>query len=327
MSKELTYTFCVPENKCGFRLDKFLTSACQEFSRTRIKALITGGHVISEGNIELSPAMKVKAGDYYTVILPQVLAAIPQPENIPLDIMFEDDHIIVLNKQSGLVVHPGAGNYNGTLVNALLNYCGATLSGIGGVARPGIVHRLDKDTSGIMVVAKTDQAHRHLSEQFSDHSIKRAYLALVWGVPKEKEGSLQTYIGRSPSDRKKMKSLSKGGKKAITIYRIEESFGSIASLLKCTLFTGRTHQIRVHMSEIGHSIINDPIYGKVKLQHIKNINKLVSEDTYPLKFQALQAFFLGFKHPYTNDLVQFEVDIRQDMDQFCKALRLVNDKL
>lgn len=299
----------------GIRLDKFLTSAFSDLSRNQIIHLINEGAVTrTEENIPFcQPDYKIKEGEYYTLTPPEAISPIPEPENITLDILYEDDDLLVVNKPAGLVVHPGAGNQTGTLVNALLAHCKNSLSGIGGVKRPGIVHRIDKDTSGILVVAKNDFTHNRLSEQFSHHSIERIYDAFVWGYVRNLTGVVCGNIGRSPTNRKKMAIVKTGGKHATTHYeRINVFAGGLASHIKCILETGRTHQIRVHMASLKHSLIGDQLYG------IPNQNAPEEIKYFPR--QALHAGFLGFVHPRTLEHMTFEAPIPEDMSTLLDAL-------
>ncbi len=321
----------MPEEAAGKRLDAAMAIAVAEVSRSRLKDLIISGQIEIGGKVVLDPSKKIKMGDLFRVVLPPALPAEPEPENIRLDIVFEDEHLIVLNKPAGLVVHPANGHWSGTLVNALLYHCGDTLSGIGGVKRPGIVHRLDKDTSGLMVVAKSDKAHKRLSEQFADHGrtgpLSRAYQAIVWGQPASKYGVIETEIGRSTKDRLKMAVVRSGGKEAITHYEVGEVFpprGEVqASLVTCFLETGRTHQIRVHMSHIGHPLIGDPEYGthfRTKLNRLPDEVRAVVE---PFPRQALHAFHLGFVHPITEEEMEWDSDLPDDMETLIEGLRLL----
>ncbi len=299
----------------GVRLDKFLTSQFSDFSRNKIIRLINEEAVYLQNNPLpiTAPDYKVKEGDIFTLTPPQAIPAQPQPENIALDILYEDDDLLVVNKPAGLVVHPGAGNPTGPLVNALLAHCQGSLSGIGGVKRPGIVHRIDKDTSGILVVAKNDFTHVRLSEQFSRHSIERVYDAFVWGYVRNTSGVISGNIGRSPTNRQKMAIVKTGGKSATTHYeRISVFAGGLASHVKCILETGRTHQIRVHMASLGHSLIGDQLYGIP--------NKNAPEDIKYFPRQALHAGFLGFVHPRTLENMTFEVPLPEDMDTLLNSL-------
>ena len=281
----------------GGRLDTFLAARLAGLSRSRLKALIQAGAVSIGGETILDPSRTAKPGTTYHVAVPAATPAIPQAQDIALDILHEDADLIVINKPVGLVVHPAPGNPDRTLVNALIHHCGDSFTGIGGVQRPGIVHRLDKDTSGVMVVAKTAQAHESLVTQFAARSIERAYGALVWGVPSPTRGQVTGNIGRSPRNRKKMALLSRGGRPATTHYRLIEAIGRKASRVECRLETGRTHQIRVHMAHIGHAVIGDPLYGG---------RRRVPGLTEHCTGQALHAFCLGFRHPTRDETLRFE---------------------
>ncbi|MBR5130303.1 MAG: RluA family pseudouridine synthase [Alphaproteobacteria bacterium] len=299
----------------GTRLDKFLSAAFSDLSRNQIIRLINEENIyrIDENIPVTEPDYKVKEGEQYTLTPPNAIPAIPQAENIALDILYEDDDLLVVNKPAGLVVHPGAGNHSGTLVNALLAHCHETLSGIGGVKRPGIVHRIDKDTSGILVVAKNDFTHIRLSEQFEHHSIERVYDAFVWGYVRNLTGVITGNIGRSPTNRQKMAIVKTGGKHATTHYERISVFGQgLASHIKCILETGRTHQIRVHMASLGHSLIGDQIYGIP--------NKNTPEEIKYFPRQALHAGLLGFTHPRTQERMTFETPIPEDMEQLLTLL-------
>ena len=245
----------------GDRLDRMLATALPDHSRTRIKGLIENGQLTSAGKTITDPSYRVKSGEEFTLNIPAAEPAIPQPEAINLEVVHEDADLIVIDKPAGLVVHPAPGNIGGTLVNALLAHCGESLSGIGGVKRPGIVHRLDKETSGLIVVAKNDRTHIDLSEQFAARTIDRAYQALVWGIPRPLTGNIEGNIGRNRHNRKKMAIVPSGGKHAKTGYKVVKRFGDFATLVECRLATGRTHQIRVHMAHIGHPVIGDTTYG------------------------------------------------------------------
>lgn len=304
----------------GWRIDKFLTLSFPEMSRSQLQRLIKEGNVSCDENIIVDNSFKVHEGDIYQVFVPPAVDAEPMPENIPLDIVFEDDDLIVVNKPVGMTVHPAPGATHGTLVNALLFYCGNRLSGIGGVKRPGIVHRIDKDTSGLLVVAKNDMAHRFLSEQFFEHSIERTYYALVYGVPNPLNGKIEGNIGRSPYDRKKMAIVS-GGKKAVTHYQTVEVFKNSAALIKCNLETGRTHQIRVHMSSIGCNLIGDKIYEKAKKNQIKGFDEDCKKFINSFPRQALHAATLGFIHPRTKTMVHFSAPFPTDFDELYHLLQ------
>ena len=323
MTDENTYTVIVTEDKDGMRLDRFLTDELPEMSRTRVQALIDEGQIMGSTKKNIVASMKVAIGDTYGVQIPPVVSAEPEPQEIPLDVLFEDEHLLVLNKSIRLVVHPAAGNWDGTLVNALLYHCRGSLSGIGGVARPGIVHRLDKDTSGVMVVAKTDQAHRHLADQFEARSVERAYKAVVWGIPNPREDRVVGYIGRSPMNRKKMAVLDFGGKFAATNYKVDHVIGRAASLIECRLETGRTHQIRVHMAAIGNGVVGDPVYGgggrnKLKLAKL-NIRKSIEKFSH----QALHAYLIGFIHPRTGEKMRFEEPLTSNIKRLIGELEKI----
>lgn len=300
---EPTYTVAVPQNKAGLRLDKFLADALETLSRARLQALMAEGCVFNGETAAQNPSAKVKAGEVYVVRMPPVVAAEPQAQDIPLDVVFEDDDVIVIDKPPGLVVHPAAGNADGTLVNALLAHCKGSLSGIGGVARPGIVHRLDKGTGGLLIAAKNDVAHEALSRQFADHSMDRAYYALVWGVPKPLGGTIEGNVGRNPNNRKKMAVVERGGKHALTRYKVLKAFGAAVALVECRLATGRTHQIRVHMASIGHPVIGDPLYGGGGKAQRAALSPAARAAIDQMDHQALYAYELGFIHPRTQDKV------------------------
>lgn len=308
------------ESHAGERLDRFLSASFPELSRTRLQALIKEGRVALGGATIEDVKYPVKPGDQFEIAIPAPQPALPEAQAIPLDVVYEDDAIIVIDKPAGLVVHPGAGNIDKTLVNALIAHCGKSLSGIGGVARPGIVHRLDKDTSGLLVVAKTDRAHRALAEQFADHGregeLERVYLALVWGAPPRKSGSIDAPIGRHPTSRTKMAvvPLSKGGREAVTHYRVLQTFGQksgthgkepVASLLECRLETGRTHQVRVHLASIGTPLIGDPVYSTGFKSKMRALPEPLQAKLAGFKRQALHAGSLAFAHPKTGTLLKF----------------------
>ncbi len=309
------------------RLDRFLGRSFTEISRARFQRLIAEGQVKVEGAIVEDVGLKLKIGQVVDVTLPPAKPAEPQAENIALDVVYEDKHLIVINKPVGLVVHPAAGHDSGTLVNALLAHCGDSLSGIGGVKRPGIVHRLDKDTSGLLVIAKNDAAHQSLSEQFQAHGrdgrLERAYLAFVWGVPQRPAGMITTGIARSTANRQKMAvSQSAVAKEAITHYVTVESFGGIASLVRCNLETGRTHQIRVHMAHIGHPLLGDMVYGGGFKSAAAKLSDAARETVKFLKGQALHATVLGFEHPKTGKPLHFEAPLPSALSQLHHELRL-----
>lgn len=317
----------VAADEAGERLDRYLGRRFPETSRARFQALIANGCVAVEGQAQTEARRKMKAGEHIEVRLPQPVAAEPQPETIPLAIVYEDDALIVIDKPKGLVVHPAAGHETGTLVNALIAHCGESLSGIGGVRRPGIVHRLDKDTSGLLVVAKTDQAHKGLSQQFAAHGrdgrLERAYLAVVWGTPERKHGTVDAPIGRHATARERMSVAHRAGaREAVTHYDVEESFGAppYASLLCCRLETGRTHQIRVHMAHIGHPLLGDATYGKGFKASIGKLPEAAQTALKALGRQALHAAVLGFEHPVTLEPMHFESAPPSDLAQLIAAL-------
>ena len=307
-------TRTVEEADAGKRLDAWLAGAVADLGRNRAKRLIVDGRVRVGGRTIVEPKRPVKPGETFDIDLPPAEPARVAGEAIALDIVYEDDALIVIDKPAGLVVHPAAGNQTGTLVNALIAHCGASLSGIGGVARPGIVHRLDKDTTGLMVVAKTDAAHRGLAAQFADHGVngplERGYLALVWGAPNRASGMIDAPLGRSTRNREKIAVLKTGGRTAVTHYRVAERYGEaarlVAALVECHLETGRTHQIRVHMAEIGHPVIGDRAYGSgfaTKATLLPEPARTLAE-TFPR--QALHAWLLGFEHPVSGEEMHFE---------------------
>ena len=295
----------------GWRLDRALAAAVPTLSRERLKALIRSGALSPPVR---DPATKVRGGEKFELVVPEPEPAHNEPQDIPLTIVFEDPHLLVIDKAAGLVVHPAAGNRDRTLVNALLHHCGDSLSGIGGVARPGIVHRIDKDTSGLMLVAKTDVAHEGLAKQFAAHSIDRRYLAIVSGTPKAAAGTVDAPLARSSANRKKMAVVGEGkGKRAVTHWK-RLAVLSDAALVECRLETGRTHQVRVHMASIGHPLIGDPFYGRSGKTHRKLLSEL------DFKRQALHAAVLGFTHPVTKQRLSFESGMPADMQELFSAL-------
>jgi 23S rRNA pseudouridine1911/1915/1917 synthase len=299
----------------GLRLDRALADALPTISRERLKALISTGAVTdAAGVLRRDPASKAVAGGVYHVNVPAPRPAHNEPQDIALNIVFEDDHLIVIDKQAGLVVHPAAGNLDGTLVNALLHHCAGRLSGIGGVARPGIVHRIDKDTSGLMVAAKTDRAHEGLAKQFAAHSIDRRYKAIVGGRPNPTQGSVDAPLARSAQNRKKV-AIVAGGKRAVThfstITRLRD-----AALVECRLETGRTHQVRVHMASIGHPLLGDPVYGRTKPVHRPVL------ETLDFRRQALHAARLGFIHPLESNALAFDSEMPSDMQELFDSLNV-----
>ena len=298
----------------GWRLDRALADAVPTLSRERLKALIRSGAVEAQGKAVRDPAAKVHGSESLRVEVPEPKPAHNEPQDIPLNILFEDEHLLVIDKPAGLVVHPAAGNLDGTLVNALLHHCAGQLSGIGGVARPGIVHRIDKDTSGLLVVAKTDVAHEGLAKQFAAHTIDRRYLAIVSGVPKASEGVIDAPLARSAANRKKIAIVERGrGKRAVTHWKRLQVLRD-AALVECRLETGRTHQVRVHMASNGHPLIGDPVYCRAGKAH----GKLLKE----LQFhrQALHAAELGFTHPVTKRRLSFSSPMPPDMQELLSRL-------
>jgi 23S rRNA pseudouridine1911/1915/1917 synthase len=310
----------------GLRLDRWLADEIEDYSRSRLKSLIEDGHVTCNGEPVLNPATKTITNGVYVVTIPALIAAEPKPEEIPLDVAYEDDHLIVVNKPAGMAVHPAVGNWTGTLVHALLHHCAGSLSGIGGVERPGIVHRLDKDTSGLLVAAKSDAAHQGLAEQFAAHTVERAYIAFTRSSPEPRKGRIVTRIARSDTDRKKMavvnKSNSIAGKQAITNYETLASYGreggamlgrGLAAKVECRLETGRTHQIRVHMAHIGCPLLGDPVYGRGRSQKLKELDD--GRAFKDFRRQALHARLLGFVHPVTGETIRCETDMPKDMQR------------
>jgi 23S rRNA pseudouridine1911/1915/1917 synthase len=312
-----TLTAVVPDDAAGWRLDRALAVALPTHSRERLKALISSGQVTTpEGDLVRDPAAKVLPGAIFEVRVPDPAPAHNEAQDIPLTVVFEDEHLIVIDKPAGLVVHPAAGNLDGTLVNALLHHCRGSLSGIGGVERPGIVHRIDKDTSGLMVAAKTDPAHVGLAAQFAKHSIDRRYRAIVAGRPRPAEGTVDAPLARSAANRKKIAIVGDGrGKRAVTHFSTIEPLRA-AALVECRLETGRTHQVRVHMASLGHPLLGDPVYGRSRPEHRELLNRL------QFKRQALHAARLGFLHPITSAALSFDSEIPADMQLLFSDLRL-----
>ena len=330
LSQKKTQLTLKADADCGNdRIDRFLANALRDqqkpLSRSRIKSLILD-HQLSESGSTLSdPSAQVKSGATYVLTLPLPVDATPKGEDWPLNILFEDDHIIVINKPVGLVVHPAPGSLTGTLVNALIGHCGESLTGIGGVLRPGIVHRLDKDTSGVMIAAKTAIAHANLTSMFAAHDLDRRYQALIWGTEIKRDGTVDAPIGRSGFDRKKQAVTSKG-RKAITHWHRLRSFPPFATLLECQLETGRTHQIRVHMAHIGRSIIGDPLYGRApragQMPDVTARTCLVKLRNFGR--QALHAVHLSFAHPVTGKPLCFNTKLPKDME---KLIRIMDDAI
>jgi len=318
------------DDHAGWRLDRFLAAALPDFSRSRLKQLLDADAVSLGARTIKDANHRVKPGETYAVAIPPTAPATPQGQDIPLTVVYEDKDLIVIDKPPGLVVHPAAGNPDGTLVNALIAHCGPGVLRIGGEERPGIVHRLDKDTSGLLVAAKTERAMASLAKQFANHTIERAYNAVVWGAPRDSTGLIESQIGRSPFDRKRMTVLRAGGKRAATKYRVVEKFGNterpFASLIECRLETGRTHQIRVHLTHLGHPLIGDPQYGR---NRTAPRGKTPAEDyafatagNFPR--QALHAFILGFQHPSLHKTLRFEAPWPADFAGLVEGLRGLN---
>jgi len=320
----------------GERLDKWLSAMIPALTRTRLKALIEAGALTRGGAPVLEASLRLRGGESFTLDMPPVEPPEPRGEKLPLDIRFEDDDLIVIDKPAGLVVHPAAGNREGTLVNALIAHCGTSLSGIGGVARPGIVHRLDKDTSGLLVAAKNDQAHQHLAALFAAHDIERVYLALVSGAPRPHVGAIDAPIGRG-GDRRKMavydqNAERRGARRAVTHYKVVETYGrkraklsgdAVAALVECRLETGRTHQIRAHLAHVDHPVLGDPVYGRPGLSGLKPGDEAADRALEALgafRRQALHAAVLGFAHPRTGAILRFEASPPQDFADLRTAL-------
>ena len=302
----------VADTAKGWRLDRALADAVPTMSRERLKALISTGQVTGPDGLIRDPAKKLTGGGTYKVVVPDPTPAHNVPQDIPLVIAYEDEHLIVVDKPAGLVVHPAAGNLDGTLVNALLHHCEGSLSGIGGVARPGIVHRIDKDTSGLLVVAKTDRAHEGLARQFKAHSVDRRYQAIVSGRVLTGGGSVDAPLARSPHNRKKV-AIVASGKRAVTHWTLITPLKD-AALVECRLETGRTHQVRVHMASIGHPLVGDPVYGKVRPSHRQML------ETIGFRRQALHAARLGFIHPIQSEALSFDSEMPDDMQELFKQL-------
>jgi 23S rRNA pseudouridine1911/1915/1917 synthase len=316
----------IDADAAGERLDRALAAALPALTRSRVKALIEGRRVALAGGATIEePSRKVKMGERFLVEIPEPEPATPEPQALDLDILHEDSDLLVLNKPAGLVVHPAPGNPDNTLVNALLAHCGASLSGIGGVRRPGIVHRLDKDTSGVMVVAKNDATHHALSKLFAAHDLTRIYQAVVWGTPKDKAGTIDAPVARHPVDRKRMAVRRSGGKRAVTDYWLEQRFGPPlapwASLVGAKLHTGRTHQVRVHLAHIGCPVVGDPVYGRTR-NGPRNTDIPVSLKTF--RRQALHAAVLEFRHPGSGREMRFASVLPHDMRMLVSDVNSVN---
>ena len=343
MDAPVVRTATIAATEGGERLDRALAAAMQELSRSRLKALILAGHVAISGRTIRDPSHRVNAGDEIAVAVPEAAPAEPGPEDIPLTIVFEDADIVVIDKPRGLVVHPGAGNWTGTLVNALVAHCGESLSGIGGVRRPGIVHRLDKDTTGLMVVAKNDRAHRSLAAQFADHGrtgpLQRGYLAFAWGAPDRPKGVIDKPIDRHPQARDRM-AVRAGGREAVTLWEVLERYqtaageheskqhggkradvnSGVASLLDCRLMTGRTHQIRVHLAAIGHPLLGDDTYGPGFRTKAARLSEAAQAALGALSRQALHAYLLGIEHPASGKEIVFRSELPPELARLRQAL-------
>lgn len=316
-----SFTFYKVEQKdSGSRLDKYLAFHTLNLSRTRLQELIETGLVRIDSHISKDVSLKIKEGQLIEVTIPPLVEAVPAPQDIPLDILYEDEDIVVINKPAGMVVHPAPGNRDGTLVNALLSHCGKSLSGINGVIRPGIVHRLDKETSGILVAAKNDKAHQNLSHQLSTREMGRTYQAIVWGMLMPSEGKIEGAIGRDPRHRQRM-TIRESGKFALTHYKSLKIYGRLASIIECRLETGRTHQIRVHLAAKGHSLIGDALYGKPP-RAVPLFLKNYLEDQWSKGRHALHAKSLSFIHPTTHEKLHFSTDLPEDIRNLIDVLNL-----
>jgi 23S rRNA pseudouridine1911/1915/1917 synthase len=324
--EEMEWVVEVDAKEAGDRLDGVLARGLEEFSRSRVKDLILAGAVSINGQTVTEPKYKVKLGQTIVLVAPEPEEAEPTPENIALDILYEDDQLIVINKPVGMVVHPAVGNLTGTLVNALLYHCGESLAGIGGVKRPGIVHRLDKDTSGVMVAAKTEKAQRHLAAQFADHGrngpLHRAYLAWAWGRTEQGSGTVDAPLGRDANARLKQ-AVRKDGREAITHYAVEQRFGDEGwdiTRIRCELETGRTHQIRVHMAYIGHPLVADQVYAAGFVTKSNRLPDAPKAAVLALGRQALHAAELGFEHPVTHEEMFFGASLPPDLMELQASL-------
>jgi len=301
-----TKRFEITDGEAGIRIDKYLSEQVPELSRSYLQKIIKDGQVLA-GTKAVKANYKTVCKDVIEITLPDAVEPEIEPEDLPLSILYEDADVILVNKPKGMVVHPSAGHYSGTLVNALLYHCKGELSGINGVLRPGIVHRIDKDTTGVLIACKNDRAHNAVAEQLKEHSITRRYRAVVCGNIKEDEGTVDAPIGRHPADRKKMAVVKRGGKEAVTHYRVLERFGNY-TYIECRLETGRTHQIRVHLTSIGHPLLGDEVYGKTK-------------SPYKLEGQTLHAMVLGFIHPSTGEYMEFEAPLPDYFARLLEVLR------
>ena len=322
-----TINLIVDSNESGQRIDLFIANRESQLSRSRIKNLILGKKLKINEIVIDNPAKKTAHGDKIKLEIPEPKKASLKPYNYKLDIVHEDDDLIIINKKAGISMHPGAGNYDKTLVNALMNYNSKNLSNIGDELRPGIVHRIDKDTSGLIVIAKNNNSHENLSNQFSEHSIKRIYHALIWGKLRPQKGKIETLINRSSRNRQLMEVSTKKGKKAITNYKTLEVFENnktpTLSLVECRLETGRTHQIRVHMSYKGNNILGDNKYKK-KFKKLKNIDPNIEKSILKLDRQFLHAKVIGFTHPKTGKKIEFDSNLPNDLEKILKKLRNTN---
>ncbi len=320
------FRFVIEDEYAGQRLDKALAALIDDLSRARVQALIADGQVRVNGLVETRGSSKVAVRDVLSLVVPAPVAAEPEAEDIPLDVVYEDADLLVINKAAGLVVHPGAGNWSGTLVNALLHHCAGELSGIGGVERPGIVHRLDKDTSGLMVAAKSDRAHQGLAAQLADRSLSRVYYALVLGAPVPIKGSVNMNIGRDPRNRQRQAVNVRGGRDARTFYHVKQNFGDACSLVECKLESGRTHQIRVHMAALKHPLIGDPLYGpqptavRAKLARA-GVEEAEIEQVLAFPHQALYAGAISFVHPVSGERMHFENEAPEDFSKLLKIFQ------
>jgi len=334
---ETVYDFAVGPDDAGARLDKWLSERIESLTRTRLKALIEEGALTKDGAAFTSPSWKLREEEVFRLVVPAPEDPTPRGEAIALDVAYEDDDLIVVNKPAGMVVHPAAGNWTGTLVNALIHHCGRSLSGVGGIARPGIVHRIDKDTSGLLVVAKNDRAHQGLATLFSTHDIDRVYLAIAHGAPRPGVGTIDAALGRANVDRKKMAVVREDeredARRAVTHYKVLDVYGrsraklkgdALASLIECRLETGRTHQIRAHCSHIGHPLIGDPLYGRGPgLSGLKPDDDAANNAISVIRAfrrQALHAAVLGFVHPVTGEALRFEREAPADFVELTQAL-------
>ena len=311
MSEENKLSFQVEPSEAGQRIDRYLSEKLPDLTRSYLQKLIGEGFVLQKGK-PVKNGTKTLAGEQIEVTVPEAEEPEILPEDIPLDILYEDADVILVNKPKDMVVHPAAGHYSGTLVNALMYHCRDGLSGINGVLRPGIVHRIDKDTTGVLVVCKNDKAHNALAEQLKEHTITRRYRAIVCGNLKEDEGTVDAPLGRHPQDRKKMAIVRQGGRQAVTHYRVLERFGSY-TYIECRLETGRTHQIRVHMASLGHPLLGDEVYGRTK-------------SPFHLEGQTLHAMVLGFQHPTTGEYVEFEAPLPAYFEELLQKLRKLSGR-